>query len=572
MLERGLIFLVLGASAASAFQPPQGMLGLHLSSKASLCSQCLPAMRRAPAPASRFVTMQAAGRSTTSSSRSRGPGNGRVPGDDWQIPDLKFGDRRTTQEIAAEGRELVEEGLKTIAQTPPRIGLSRTLQGARAALLTARDVAQTFQGRRLSDITTKDLEEELPRTLRKLFERLGPTYIKLGQFIASSPTLFPAAYVEEFQKCLDSTERVPFSRIKSIIETELGPGSLESVYSYVDPEPLATASIAQVHAAKLKKTGEDVVIKVQKPGVGDLLEVDLSFLLLATKTLEFLQPELRRLSLGDIATDIRRTMLEELDFNKEAANIRDFETFLKSSGITNVVCPYVFPEASARRVLTMTRFYGKPLTDLNAIRTYTADPENTLLTALNTWMMSVVACASFHADVHAGNLLVLENGKVAFIDFGIVGVISPKTWVAVEGLARGLSGQDYVLMAKALVQLGATSDKVDIDRFAADLKKLVDRVEGLDVDMVVTAERSLNDQTTTVSTSLQADDQEVTRILLDLVALGQEYGIKFPRDFGLLLKQALYFDRYTKLLAPSLDLNDARLRDSFDALARADLD
>lgn len=521
--------------------------------------------------------MQASGRSSTSSRRSANgvSGSRRAPveTEDWQMPDIKFGDRRTAQEVVDEGRELVEASIKTIVQTPPQMGLTRTLQGARAALLTARDVAKTFQGRPLSDLTLQDLEKELPKTLRALFERLGPTYIKLGQFIASSPTLFPAAYVEEFQKMFDNTEKVPFSRIRSIIESELGAGKVDTLYSYIDPEPLATASIAQVHAAKLAKTGEDVVIKVQKPGVGDLLEVDLSFLLLATKTLEFLQPELRRLSLGDIATDIRKTMLEELDFTKEANNIRDFDSFLKSSGITSVVCPFVFPEASSRRVLTMTRFYGKPLTDLDAIRSYSANPESTLINALNTWMMSVVACKSFHADVHAGNLLILDNGKVAFIDFGIVGVISPKTWAAVEGIARGLTEQDYLLMAKALVQLGATSDKVDTDAFAVDLKKLVDRVEGLDVNMVVTTERSTIDRSTTVSTQLQADDQEVTRILLDLVALGQQYGIKFPRDFGLLLKQALYFDRYTKLLAPALDpINDARLRASFEALGRADLE
>jgi aarF domain-containing kinase len=102
--------------------------------------------------------------------------------------------------------------------------------------------------------------------------------------------------------------------------------------------------------------------------------------------------------------------------------------------------------------------------------------------------MSVVACKSFHADVHAGNLLVLENGKVAFIDFGIVGTISPKTWQAVEGLARGLAEQDYLTMAKAMVQLGATSDDVDIDSFARDLKGLITKVEQLDVDLLVTSQ------------------------------------------------------------------------------------
>jgi len=108
--------------------------------------------------------------------------------------------------------------------------------------------------------TTEELLEDAPATLRTLFDRLGATYIKLGQFVASSPTLFPAAYVEEFQKCLDDTEPVPFSAIQRTIRAELGRDPA-AVYEYIDPAPLATASIAQVHAAKLK-SGEDVVIKV----------------------------------------------------------------------------------------------------------------------------------------------------------------------------------------------------------------------------------------------------------------------------------------------------------------------
>lgn len=510
--------------------------------------------------------MQAAAGSTRRGPRASSSASSGGVGSSDPLPNINLGDTRTPEQIVEEGRELVQEVIRVAMQTPPQMSFERTVALSRALLLTARDVAGQFQGRSIQDVTQQELEKELPRTLRLLFERLGPTYVKLGQFVASSPTLFPAPYVEEFQKCFDDVEKVPFNKIKSIVQAELGSRRIEDVFSYIDEEPLATASIAQVHAAKLAKTGEDVVIKVQKPGVGDLLQVDLSFLLLATKTLEFLNPELRRLSLGDIASDIRTTMIDELDFTKEAQNIDDFERFLSTSGIKNVVCPFVFKDASSKRLLTMTRLYGKPLTDLDAIREYASDPETTLVNALNAWTMSVVACKSFHADVHAGNLLVLENGKVAFIDFGIVGTISPKTWQAVEGLARGLAEQDYLTMAKAMVQLGATSDNVDIDSFAQDLKGLITKVEQLDVDLLVTSQVQ-GDGVQSVSAQVLTDDQEVTRILLDLVALGQQYGIKFPRDFGLLLKQVLYFDRYTKLLAPTLEpLNDVRLRDSFDAL------
>lgn len=480
------------------------------------------------------------------------------------IPDLNslrgLSDNRTPEEIAKEARELIEVGLQLLAQTPPEVGIRRTLVGVQAILRTTRDLVQKFQGRGRAP-TAEELLEEAPETLRTLFGRLGATYIKLGQFVASSPTLFPPEYVQEFQKCLDDAEPVPFAGIKKVIEEDLGQGSLTSVFSFVDETPLATASIAQVHAARLI-TGEDVVIKVQKPGVEELLTADLAFVYFATKVLEFLNPDFRRISLGDITGDIRTTMLDELDFYKEAKNMGEFRSFLASSNINGVMCPQTYPEASGKRVLTMERLYGKPLVDLDAIRAYTASPEQTLITALNTWMASVVGCSTFHADVHAGNLLVLQDGRIAFIDFGIVGQISPRTWQAVEGLSQGLVVSDYNMMAQALVRLGATSDNVDTVSFAADLKRVVERIERLDVDVVVA---SSGDE---VSARLQADDEEVTQILLDLVAVGQSYGIKFPRDFGLLVKQALYFDRYTKLLAPDVDpLRDERIRSGMKRMA-----
>mmetsp|Transcript_32649 Transcript_32649/g.82332 ORF Transcript_32649/g.82332 Transcript_32649/m.82332 type:complete len:361 (-) Transcript_32649:7-1089(-) len=327
-------------ASVSGFVVPGG--GAHFARGADRAHAAL-GLRRGGAAAGRSVgpSMQVASGSARSRRAERDP-----------LQDISIGDTRTPEEIAKEGRELLQEGVKVLLETPPNIGLRRTLLASRAVLLTAIDVANTFQGK-VGQITQSDIEKELPRTLRQLFERLGPTYIKLGQFIASSPTLFPAPYVEEFQKCLDATEKVPFDRIKSIVQAELGSRRIDDVYSFIAPEPLATASIAQVHAATLRATGEDVVIKVQKPGVGDVLGVDLSFLLMATKTLEFLNPELRRLSIGNIAQDIRTTMLDELDFRKEADNMRDFQAFLTSSNINNVVCPYVFAEESSKRILTM---------------------------------------------------------------------------------------------------------------------------------------------------------------------------------------------------------------------------
>jgi len=354
---------------------------------------------------------------------------------------------------------------------------------------------------------------------------------------------------------------VPFARIKKIIESDLKK-DLSEVFSFVDEKPLATASIAQVHAAKLK-TGEDVVIKVQKPGVDSLLTADLAFVAFTTKVLEFLNPEFKRLSLADITGDIRTTMLDELDFTKEAKNMAEFRAFLAASNNKAVMTPDVYPQASSKKVLTMERLYGRPLVDLEAIRAYSLEsPEATLITALNTWTASVVGCSSFHADVHAGNLLVLRDGRIAFIDFGIVGKISPKTWQALEGIIQGFASNDFETIASALVRLGATSESVDTMAFARDIRAVFQRIERMDVDVVLTRADDA------IEAQLQADDEEVTRTLLEIVAIGQEYGIKFPRDFGLLIKQTLYFDRYTKLLAPNVDVfNDERIRSSVSKLA-----
>jgi aarF domain-containing kinase len=142
-----------------------------------------------------------------------------------------------------------------------------------------------------------------------------------------------------------------------------------------------------VHAARLKGSGRDVVIKVLKPGVDKILKTDLNFLYVAARLLEFLNPDIARsTSIVGIVADIRNSMLEETDFTKEAANIQAFSAYLEAGGLTRVAkAPEVFRFASSKRVLTLERLYGVPLTDLNAIRTISDDPEGTLISALNVW-------------------------------------------------------------------------------------------------------------------------------------------------------------------------------------------
>ncbi|CBN79883.1 conserved unknown protein [Ectocarpus siliculosus] len=359
------------------------------------------------------------------------------------------GKRRTPQEIAEDGQSFLSLAIDVVSNTGVRTGAIRSSQAARATASTAIDVAlNVLGGVRDGTGPVETLKKSPPSVLRKLCERMGATYIKVGQFIASSPTLFPADYVKEFQKCLDKTDNIPWSTMRPIIEKDLGKRITE-VFSSINTVPLASASIAQVYAATLK-TGEDVVIKVQKPGVAEVLKTDLGFMYITSKLVELVNPMFAsRLSVSDIVGDIRSSMLDELDFKKEAANQEVFRTFLKESGIDHeVTAPKVFPEASTERVLTMERLYGVPLTDLEGIQKVSKNPEATLISALNTWTLSVMNCDFFHADVHAGNLLVLEDGRVAFIDFGIVGRFSPDTWTGVSRLADGVAEEDFNVMAE----------------------------------------------------------------------------------------------------------------------------
>lgn len=377
-----------------------------------------------------------------------------------------------------------------------------------------------------------------PALIRQTFERLGATYIKLGQFIASSPTFFPPEYVQEFQLCLDRTEPLPFSTLKRVLRSELG-RSLDKIFAEIDPKPLASASIAQVHPARLV-SGEEVVIKIQKPGVQDILLTDMNFLYVSARLLEFLKPTLSFASLSGIVAEIQKTMLEECDFLKEAGHLEAFAEFLRRTGNQQVVVPKVYRQATTRRVLTMERLYGVPFTDLESIRRYARDPEETLIAAMNTWFSSLLYCEFFHADVHAGNLMVLEDGRIGFIDFGIVGRIEPATWKAMLSLTAGVEAGDYRLIAESMVGIGVTKRQVDVERLSRDLEGLFGTGNQGQPQTWVGADR--------------VDDGDLNRLLLDIIAAGERHGLHFPREFALLLKQFLYFDRYIHLLAPGLSL------------------
>src|SRR5690606_24694044 len=453
--------------------------------------------------------------------------------------------------------ERVEMGKKTETQDT-RAWLENSRSGWRLALTSALGGARVLQT--LSVLAKSGAgwwfgsRPPLPSLVRQTCEELGTTYIKLGQFIASSPSIFPEQWVEEFQKCLDRTPALPFSFIRKTVEEELG-RSLEDAYSWVDPKPLASASIAQVHAARLH-SGEDVVIKVQKPGVRNVLLTDLNFIYLAARIVEMVTPGFSSAAVSGVIDELQASMLEECDFIQEANNLKRVNDSVPETGNTRAAAPVPYMEYTTARVLTMERFYGVPLTDIEVLKAYTDDPADTLISALNTWFSSLMLCDFFHADVHAGNLMLLQDGRIGFIDFGIVGHIRKTTWEAMARFFDAIGRSDHRQIAECMAIIGLTREKVNVDALARDIETFQDRLVNVDPTTLIQGDRN---------------DREVNRLLFDLINIGEKHGIRFPREFALLLKQFLYFDRYVQALAPELDVfGDGRV-DIWSGLEEGDL-
>lgn len=369
----------------------------------------------------------------------------------------------------------------------------------------------------------------LSRRLRHAFEQLGPTYIKLGQVLSSGEGVFPPELVSEFRLLRDRVPAEPFPVVRRVVEEDLG-RPLGEVFSHFEPEPMAAASIAQVHAARLC-TGEEVVVKVQRPQVAELVDRDIA-------AMSWLAPLLiGRIPVASLANPpalvqlFAETIVEELDFRLEADNMLDIAHVLAQTAQRAVVVPRPHPELVTPRVLVMERLDGFSWDDVEGMRGAGIDTNTLVRALLIVFLEGATLFGVFHGDLHGGNLFVRPDGRVALLDYGITGRLDEVRRLAFLRLLMGGTLNDQVMQLSALRDMGAVPPDTDLLALAHDL--------GLDKPPL--------DPTTLTPEALLREVRELTKKLL-------EYGARFPKILMLFVKDLLFLDGSLATLAPDIDL------------------
>ncbi|NLE81808.1 MAG: AarF/ABC1/UbiB kinase family protein [Rhodococcus sp.] len=357
------------------------------------------------------------------------------------------------------------------------------------------------------------------------FEVLGPTFVKLGQLMASSSGVFPAPLADACLRCLDDVPPVPASVARERIEQDLG-HTIDDLFTEFDDRPLAAASVAQVHACTLHD-GRRAVIKVQRPNIAERMLVDLRAAYWGARMLENIE-FFRIANATAIIRDLHSATMTELNSAVEADRQTRFRQNIGEFGDnTRVTTPEVYWDYCGPHVICMERMSGTPLDRLET----TNNEESRLLIrrGVKVWIESVVLHGPFHGDVHAGNLWVLDDGRISFLDFGIVGVLPPEWRQIIKDMFYStLIDGDFSRVARGVRALGYVTD-------------------------VEASDEEIGAQVATVLAPILGQDLgelKLSKLIGALVQIGKQWGVASPEELVLFGKQLGYFERYATALAP----------------------
>jgi ubiquinone biosynthesis protein len=360
--------------------------------------------------------------------------------------------------------------------------------------------------------------------LRLALEELGPTFVKLGQVMATRVDLFPPRWISELEKLHAEVPPVPFEALLPGLERALGRSPFE-VFRDVETRAHAAASIAQVHRAKLAD-GTPVVLKVRRPGVREKIDTDLRLLRRIAELIESEIPEARRYRPAEIAAQFARSLEREADFAIETRNIQRFaENF---AGDPHVVIPRIFPEWTSELLLVQEHVEGIPATDLAAVEAAGLDRKLLAARGVEAFLRMILVDGFFHADPHPGNVFYLPGNRMVVIDFGMVGRLSPQRRRQVIDLLAGIARMAEEPMIEVLLDWAGDA-YVDEAKLAADVNELVFDFEGVPLKdiRIGAAVRQFADIVREHSILLPSDLSLMFKTLVTLEGLGRQYDPDF---------------------------------------------
>lgn len=387
--------------------------------------------------------------------------------------------------------------------------------------------ARRFPLKRLRQQQAQMQQLSQPERLRRACEELGPTFVKLGQLAAARTRILPPEYTDELAKLHDQVAPVPFEEIRLVIEEQLE-CPLAEVFASVTEEPLGSASIAQAHRAKLL-TGEDVVIKVQRPGILKTVEEDIGILRQLARLAEAHFPNWRLHQPVALVDELARSLQKELDFTSEAAHLERFAIQFQEEPA--IYLPKIFSELTTSRVLVLEHVNGIKASKLDEIRAAGMDPADLARRVGDLVMKQIFLHGFFHGDPHPGNVQIMPDGRVCFLDFGLMGFLDQRTRETFVDLVWGIARRSETAAASALLKLTDSDEDPARGPFEADVAEFMHR-----------------------HFYRTAGDLHFSGLVKSLVQLTQKHQLRLPPDLVVMLKALSTTEELVRRLNPKHDL------------------
>jgi ubiquinone biosynthesis protein len=393
--------------------------------------------------------------------------------------------------------------------------------------LTQLPVALGLNGKASPRRIAGQADEMAPRKLRIALEELGPTFVKLGQMLSTRGDLLSPRYRAELAKLQDAAPAVPTEVIQRTIEQELGPNA----FAWLDLQPLASASIGQAHAATLHD-GTEVVVKIRRPGAREQIEQDLAILERRAGQASRHLHVLAQVDWVELAEEFARILRAELDYELEGRNAERFAASFADD--RQVQIPRVYWETTTADVITLERMRGIKVTDLDALDEAGVDRRALARLATRVMAKMVFDDGFFHGDPHPGNFFVQPDGRIAIIDFGMVGALDDRLRQQLAELLAGIVRENPDRAAAALIALGASTDRVDQRALGQDLSTLLRRYSGHGVGEI-----------------------PLGQAIADLMEITRRHRLRLPRDLALLTKALIMEEGLAATLDPGFQIGQA---------------